>query len=328
MPDLILKSQRFRAEREADWKRLESLLAKAERSAGRLSREELLELPVLYRQALSSLSVARSISLDQGLIDYLESLSTRAYFFVYGARSTLLERIGRFFARDWALSVQSLWRETLAAAGVMALGIAVAYLLFGQNPEWFYAFVPEGMAGGRDPMASTAALRETLYSDKGEAWLSVFAAFLFTNNAQVSLFAFALGFALCVPTAAVLLYNGLTAGAMIALFASHGLAFEFVGWLMIHGVTELFAIALSGAAGFRIGWSIIFPGERPRIEAAAQAGRTAATVMAGVVIMLMIAGVLEGIGRQTINADVARYAIAAVSLVVWLAFFYAPRKPA
>ena len=88
MAELQLKSWRFRAEREQDWRRLERLLNKAEAGGvERLRRDELLELPLLYRQALSSLSVARSISLDQSLTTYLETLCTRAYFFVYGARA-------------------------------------------------------------------------------------------------------------------------------------------------------------------------------------------------------------------------------------------------
>ena len=62
MAELQLKSHRFREEREADWRRLETLLAKAEKGgAAKLRRNELLEMPVLYQQALSSLSVARSI---------------------------------------------------------------------------------------------------------------------------------------------------------------------------------------------------------------------------------------------------------------------------
>lgn len=325
MAELVLKSQRFRAEREADWRRLEVLLAKAEGgSAARLSRQELLELPVLYRSALSSLSVARSISLDQGLIDYLESLCTRAYFFVYGARSTLLERIGRFFTHDWPASVQSLGRETLASLLVTVLGVVVAATLVSGDPDWFYAFVPAEMAGGRDPSASTAFLRSTLYDDHDGK--SVFATWLFTHNARVALFAFALGFALCLPTAALMIYNGLMLGAFLTLFASHGLGVEAGGWLMIHGATELFAIVLAGAAGFSIGWTVVFPGERSRMSAAAAAGRKAATVMTGVVVMLFVAGLLEGIGRQAIQSDAVRYAIAAASLAIWLAYFYLPRK--
>ncbi|HEX2802292.1 MAG TPA: stage II sporulation protein M, partial [Phenylobacterium sp.] len=73
MAELQLKSHRFRSEREADWRRLETLLVRVEKRGARgLKRDELLEMPVLYRQALSSLSMARSISLDQGLTDYLE----------------------------------------------------------------------------------------------------------------------------------------------------------------------------------------------------------------------------------------------------------------
>ncbi len=84
MAELHIKSYRFRQEREADWLRLESLLGRVEKgSIASLTDEELLAIPVLYRAALSSLSVARAISLDHNLLDYLESLSARAYFLVY-----------------------------------------------------------------------------------------------------------------------------------------------------------------------------------------------------------------------------------------------------
>ncbi|HKP79154.1 MAG TPA: stage II sporulation protein M [Phenylobacterium sp.] len=330
MAELQLKSWRFRAEREADWRRLEALLAKAEAGgAGQLRRDELLEMPILYRQALSSLSVARSISLDQSLTAYLESLCTRAYFIVYGARTRLPERMARFFARDWPAAVQALWRETLVSFVLSAVAAVVAYVLVQRDPDWFHSFVEPGVASGRDPTATTASLRETLYhhGTAGEG-LSVFATFLFTHNAQIALFAFALGFLLCLPTAALLVMNGGMFGAFLALFVSRGLGVEAGGWLMIHGATELFAIILAGAAGFSIGWAVCFPGERSRVDAAAEAGRRAATAMAGVVVMLFIAGLLEGFGRQLIQIDYARYAIAMGSLLAWLGYFYWPRKPA
>ena len=51
----------------------------------------------------------------------------------------------------------------------------------------------------------------------------------------------------------LILINGCMLGALFALFAAKGLGFELGGWLLIHGTTELFAIVLAGAAGFRIG---------------------------------------------------------------------------
>jgi uncharacterized membrane protein SpoIIM required for sporulation len=111
-------------------------------------------------------------------------------------------------------------------------------------------------------------------------------------------------------------------------FVSHGLGFELGGWLISHGSTEIFAIVLAGAAGFRIGWSVVFPGEESRLAAAARSGRSAAMAMAGVIVMLLAAGLLEGFGRQLVRSDLPRYAIGLSMLFLWLAYFYLPRRPA
>ena len=328
-PSDLLKSQRFRRAREDDWRRLERLMDKAEKgSAAKLTDAEILAVPVLYRSTLSALSVARETSLDQGLIEYLETLSARAYFFVYGSRATLQDRLTAFFRQDWPMSVRGLWRETLVSAGLMLLGALVGGWLVMHEPEWFYAFVPGDLSGGRDPAASTETLRATLDGVEDAGGLSVFAAFLFTHNAQVALLAFALGFALCVPTGLLILYNGATLGAFFALFASRGLGVELGGWLLIHGVTELFAVVLAGAAGLRIGWSVAFPGRRRRLDAAVEAGRTAGVAMGGVVVMLLFAGLLEGFGRQLIVDTGLRYAVAATTALLWGLYFYAPRREA
>jgi len=328
MAELQLKSSRFRAEREADWRRLERLLDRIERgSTAALSPAELIEVPVLYRSALSSLSVARSISLDRSLVDYLESLCTRAYFIVYGARAGLRERLARFFAQDWPRSVRGLWRETLIATAILALGIVTAFVLVGADPDWFYSFMPRELASGRDPTATAEALRATLYDSGGkDDDMSVFATYLFTHNASVSLFAFALGFAFGVPTMGLVLYNGATMGAFLQVYFAHGLGYEALGWLLIHGTTELFAVILAGAAGLSIGWAVAFPGRRSRLDAAAAAGKRGGVVMAGVIVMLCVAGMLEGFARQLVKDDVVRYAIAFGVLAVWLAYFYLPRR--
>lgn len=326
MAELQLKSHRFREEREADWRRLEKLLDKLEKSGVRsLGDQDLLAIPVLYRSTLSSLSVARSMSLDRALVEYLDGLCVRAYFLVYGNRSTLLARLAGFFADQWPRAVRGLWRETLVCTVLVLIGVAAGYLLVKSDPEWFYAFVPRDLAAGRDPTASVEMLRSTLYdADAAKQPLTAFAAFLFTHNAQIAIFSFALGFAFCLPTGMLMIYNGSMLGAFLAVFAAHGLGWQAGGWLMIHGVTELFAVTLAGAAGLRIGWALVFPGRQTRLDAAASAGRHGAMVMAGVVVMLMVAGLLEGVGRQLVTNDIARYAIALASAAVWGVYFYAP----
>lgn len=313
----------FRVERERDWVQLDALVTLVERGGvRRLSDDDLLTLPALYRATLSALSVARETSLDRALTLYLEALSARAYFVIYGVRTSPTSRLRSFFLDAWPRAVRALWGETLVAAALLFGGALTGYLLVAHDPSWYAALIPPEMAGGRTPASSTASLRATLYDTSGHNWLGAFAAFLFTNNARVAIMAFALGFAFGVPTALLLVSTGAMGGALVALFVGHGLGVALGGWLLIHGTTELFAVIVAGAAGFHIGKALVLPGRSARIAAAAIAGRTAATAMAGVVVMLAVAGLLEGIGRQVIHGEAARYAIAAAALVGWLGYFY------
>jgi uncharacterized membrane protein SpoIIM required for sporulation len=319
----LVNATRFRQAHEDDWSRLEQIVTRMEkRSIRSLSDEDLLALPGLYRTTLSSLSVARDTSLDRALIAYLERLSTRAYFQIYGVQTPASRQLAGFFARGWPNAVRSLWRETLFCVALTFGAAVVAYLLIRSDPTWFYSIIPEGLAQGRDPTTSADALRATLY-DKQKDFLGAFATFLFTHNSQIAIFSFALGFAFAVPTVLLILYNGLMLGAFYAIFAAKGLGPNVIGWLMIHGTTEIFAICISGAAGIRIGLAIAFPGRASRMDSAVQAGRVAAMAMAGTVIMLAVAGLLEGVGRQTITDDGFRMLIGSAVLVGWLTYFYA-----
>lgn len=325
---LTLKSKRFREERQDVWKEMENMLQRIEaRSVRNLTDEEIIKLPRLYRSTLSSLSVARATSLDQSVVSYLESLSTRAYYVIYGSQQRLRDRIYNFFARDWPLAVQGAWKDVAASSFIFALGMLIGFVLVANNPDWFYSFMDESMASGRTPAASEEYLRETIYGyDKGEGGLGAFAAFLFSNNSRVSILAFALGFAFALPTVVLLLYNGLSIGAFIAVFTGKDLGFEVGGWLAIHGTTELFAIALAGAGGILIGRAVAFPGEMTRMESMRSKAEQAAIILGGVVVMMFVAGLIEGFGRQLIQNDFLRYGIGGSMLVFWLLYFFLPRK--
>jgi len=325
---ITIGANRFRADREADWAALEALLDRAERkSLKALSDDDLIALPVLYRATLSALSVARATSLDADLIAYLESLSARAYFFVYGVRESAGKRLVRFFLRDWPAAVRALVPETLLALALLAAGTIAGIVLVTRDPAWYGSFVPAELAAGRTPEATRAALQATLY-DGSNGPLGILASFLFTNNARVAISAFALGFVAGLPTALLMLSTGAMFGAFLALFAGQGLLLPLLGWLMIHGTTELFAVVLAGAAGFRIARAVLFPGLNARLSAVETAGRSAATVMIGVGVMLFVAALLEGFARQLIVNDSLRFGIATTMLALWLGYFYLPRREA
>lgn len=321
--DEPLASYRFREERQQSWRRLEALVQRAERKGlASLDAEELLSIPLLYRACASSLSVARSISLDANLLAYLESLASRAYFVVYGVRTGFAALLGRFFARDFPASVRAVRWPILLSAALMVGGAAAGWAITAADSAWFEAFVSAEMASGRTPSASREALAETLFDKPppGEA-LAAFASFLFSNNAGVGMLCFALGAAFGVPVVLLLVYNGLVLGAMCAVFAAKGLTAAFLGWLAIHGTTELTAVVICGGAGFHLAAAMIDPGRRPRLTALAASGRTAAVLVLGAVFMLLVAAVLEGFGRQLVTDTGVRFGIGGGMLAAWCAYF-------
>ncbi len=151
--------------------------------------------------------------------------------------------------------------------------------------------------------------------------LGTFAAELFSHNSRVGITAFATGFVAGLPTVMLLFYNGLVLGAFAALYTSRGLGWDIWGWLLPHGVTELLAVILCGAAGLQLAHGLVFLGARPRMDALRERGRDAGVSVLGCVLMLVIAGMIEGIFRQTVTSIAVRYTVAGLTAVGWLYYY-------
>jgi uncharacterized membrane protein SpoIIM required for sporulation len=331
-PSLTLRSNEFRRGRESSWVELEVLVSKAERGGmGALDIEELRRLPLLYRSALSALSVARAIALDRNLLLYLENLGLRAFLLVYGPRESLLEGFKAFLWRGFPAVVRASRLHILIALLAIVVGGVAGFLLTANDEAWMASLVPSDMAGGRGAGSTREALlQEEIFAPWPGFARSfvVFANFLFRHNTLVVLLTFGLGIGAGVPTLMLLTYQGLTFGAFVALHSNRGLAIDFLGWVSIHGVTEFGAIILCGAGGLVIAQNILFPGRHSRIENLAMRGRDAAQLVVGAVMMFFIAGLIEGGLRQLVADTSARFAIGGLTGVCWLAYFtLAGRKP-
>jgi uncharacterized membrane protein SpoIIM required for sporulation len=324
-PLLVLKSREFRNGREAGWRELEELIRRVERRGVRaLSLDELQRLPILYRAALSSLSVARAIALDRNLLLYLENLALRAFLVVYAPRTAPLQDLGTFFRFDLPAAVRAArWHILIAALSLLA-GVAVGFLLGWQDEAWISSLVPGGLAGGRGPASTWADLHDKeLFAPwpGAVAAFGLFANVLLSNNTVVGIMTFGLGLAAGVPTVMLCAYQGLILGAFLALHYDRGLAVDFLGWITIHGTTELGAVILLAAGGLVIAEKILFPGRYSRLDNLALHGRQAAQIAAGGVLMLFVAAILEGGFRQLVHSTPARFGIGLTIGALWLAYF-------
>ena len=318
-----LRSSRFRAEREANWRRLEDLVTMAERRGlRRMSFEQARDLAGLYRDATSSLAIAREISLDKALLAYLEALTARAYLVVYAPQLPVGGLARRFLSGGASQAIRRSWLFVLIGFASMALGTLAGWLLYAENAAWYYVVMPEGLSGGRGPDATTAYLRSIIYSDGEEHdGLTAFATYLFSHNTRIAMFAFGLGMFFCAPAMALAFYNGVILGAFVALHVERGLGWDLFGWLSIHGVTEISAICIATGAGVQLGAALLFPGNRRRSTALREAGRDATKLALVAALMLLAAAVLEGFGRQLIQNPHWRIGIGWGIGGVWIAWF-------
>ena len=326
-----LRSSQFREGRERLWRQLEELVTRVEKKGVRaLSAEEAQKLPLLYRAGLSSLSIARTIVLDRNVLLYLENLSLRAYLVVYGPRRGLWSSFKQFVKEDFPRAVRKMWPHLLVASLIFFVSAVVAYWLVLGDISLFHSFVPEDLAGSRGPDSSVTELREQELFPPWAGFAKMFlffGNFLFRHNTLIGILCFGLGFLLGVPTILLLISNGLTIGAFVALHAHKSLMTDFVGWLSIHGVTEILAILLCAAAGLVVAEKIIFPGQGTRLQNLARQGRSAASVAAGAVALFFIASILEGGFRQLVDNTPGRYGVALLTAIFWWGYFcFAGRK--
>ena len=324
-PALVLKSSEFRKGREDGWRELETLVSQVERRGARLlSLQELQRLPVLYRAALSSLSVARTIALDRNLLLHLENLALRAFLVVYGSRISPLEGMRTFFRHDLPAAVRAARWHIVIAALALAVGVAAGFMLTLQDEAWLSSLIPAGLSGGRGPSSTRAELydKELFAPWPGavEAF-GLFANVLFSHNTLVGIMTFGLGLAAGIPTLMLNVYQGLTLGAFLALHYDRELTLDFLGWISIHGTTELGALVLLAAGGLLIAEKILFPGRYARLDNLALHGRQAAQIAVGAVLMLFVAAILEGGLRQLVASTPLRFAIGFGIGALWIVYF-------
>jgi uncharacterized membrane protein SpoIIM required for sporulation len=277
---------RFIVRNGGAWRRLEELSERA-RKGGRkgLDASQLDELVALYQRTAAQLSYARAQYDDPGLTARLTTIVAGANATIYGYRPVSVRTVGRFFSETFPAAV---WvsRRFIAAAAVLLFVPALAIgVWLANSPEALDIAVP---AEGQNALIQKA---EGYYSSKPA---SEFSTQVLINNIQVSFLAFAAGILLCVGTAFFLILNAVNIGALGGLFVHAGKGGEFFGLILPHGLLELTAIVIAGGAGFRLGWAIIAPGDRTRVDALAEEGRRSVVIVLGLMLCFVVAGLIEG----------------------------------
>lgn len=315
-----MNQDQFVARRQEQWQQLAAILAQSQRQGARkLSLDQVQSLGRLYRQTASDLAYARTYFPNTQTTAYLNQLVAQAHNTIYAEEPQRLKTLWRFFAYDVPRAIREAWRPLLLAAGLVVLGGLVGFFAILYDPNLAEALVPDAMrnfvAEPKDGEIFPVEFR------------SLIGTVILINNVWVAVQAFGYGLTLGIGTAVVLFYNGVIVGALAAHFWRAGLSYSFWALIVPHGVLEFMAIFLAGAAGFCLGWPLVAPGERTRMEAFSAGGRRAVVLMMGSLPFFVAAAAIEGfVTPMTSLSEGGKYGVAVITLLLGLAYWLLPGR--
>jgi uncharacterized membrane protein SpoIIM required for sporulation len=290
------------------WDRLEQLV----KNRHRLSGAEIDELVELYQRASTHLSMVRSAPGDSVLVGQLSNLVARARAAVTGAHAPLWSEFARFWTVSFPVVAYQAWRWWLATAMVFFLVAAVIAFWVGGNPE------VQSTIG--TPREIDQLVNHDFASYYSENPAGSFALKVWTNNSWVAAQCIAFSILLGLPIPFVLFQNAANLGAVSGLMFDAGKGSLLFALLTPHGLLELTAVFLAAAVGMRLGWSVISPGDRPRLQALAEQGRAVVAVAVGLVGVLLVSGLIEALVTPSGLPTFARIGIGVIAEALFLTY--------
>ncbi len=281
--------KRWIVRREPNWQRLDTLLRQIEKKGLKsLQAQEIRELASLYRSTAADLARVQTQQIGNNLTQNIHLLTTRAYTQIYqGSRRQEWQAVLEFYRWGLPALIQQTYPYIAAATALFLMGSLFAWWYAWQDPTFMSLIVPEhlittvrdehklwmGSIVGIEPLASTEIM---------------------INNLSVSFGAVAGGITAGIYTTYLIVFNGLSIGAIATLVGQNNLAYPFWAFVFPHGSLELPAIFFAGGAGFLLARAILFPGKYRRLQALKFYGSLAVQLVFGIVPMLIVAGTIEG----------------------------------
>jgi uncharacterized membrane protein SpoIIM required for sporulation len=318
-----MDAQKNLEEKREAWEVLRALVQKASGRGGvaSFSRAEMAQFGSLYRRASSDLACARSRGWNPDTVQALNALVGQAYVLLYAvpAKRSSPRAVWEFYLYEFPALLQRRVRLFWVAFGLVLGGGVFAYGLIRSQPSTLDLFIPEQFRESLE-VWKQGAPPQSASAD--------FSAMLFINNSRVGIIAATSGIVAGVPTALLLWSNGATLGAFAAVMTQAKQHGNFWPGVLPHGIAELTAIFICGAAGLMLGLALLLPGKRTRREALRVEGGDAIRLVLGSVPLFVFAGIIEGMFSHLAIPAPLRLAFAFLNGVLWYLYLFLPRPTA
>jgi uncharacterized membrane protein SpoIIM required for sporulation len=313
-------SNQWLARRRPHWDRLQALLGQADSTGlGRLSRAELRELALLYRQVAADLSVLRQDTTARTYAAHVNQLLARAHHIIYSGRKTSIAGLFRFLRDEYPRIFQNNLRYVAASVLITLASGALGAILTSTRPEF--------MSHALGPRMIATMERHEMWTHSIVSVAPMETSAIMTNNLSVSFMTFAGGITFGLFTLFSLFNNGMLLGVIGAACHHYGMSLSLWSFVAGHGSLELPSIIIAGAAGLRLGHSMLFPAGYRWKDSVARGGIEATRLVSGIIPLLVIAGCLEGFFSPSQAPVMLKFTVGAMLFTLLNLWLFRPLKP-
>ena len=305
-----MKETQFIEQNKDKWLEFEQAINNADKDPDKLHD--------VFIQVTDDLSYARTFYATRSVRVYLNGVAQMIFGDIYKQKKSPLSKIKYFFVEELPQVVyESRWSFFWAIV-FFTLSFAIGYFSSVKDPEFaklimgdeYVRMTAENIKSG-DPMK--------VYKESGRFDMTFG---IMENNMRVTLMYFIFGIFAGIGSVAMMMYNGIMVGCFLQFFAQNNLLQEANLTIWMHGTLEISAIVIGTAAGITMGRSLLFPGTYSRLQAFQMSARRGIKIMAGVMVMLFFAALIEGnLTRHTEFGDGFRAAFIAINLGAILFYF-------
>ena len=250
---------------------------------------------------------------------HVNQLLARAHHIIYSGRKTSLRTLLRFLRDDYpAIFQRNISFVTASVAISVACGL-LGMILTNTRPEFMRHFV------GPEMIATMERHEMWTHSIVGIAPMATSA--IMTNNLTVSFVTFAGGITFGFLTLYSLFRNGMMLGVIGAACHQYGMSLGLWSFVAAHGSLELPSILIAGAAGLRLGQSMLFPGGYRWKDSIARGGIEATRLVSGIIPLLVIAGTLEGFFSPSQAPPWLKFTVGGLLFTLLNVWLFRPVRP-
>lgn len=254
------------------------------------------ELADRFVQLTDDLAYARTFYPRSKTVDYLNGLTTRFHLAIYKNKKEKDSRFLNFWTIELPLVLAKHRWQLFYAFLIFSLSILIGII----SARYDHGFLKTILGSEYVNMTlDNIDNRNPFGVYKNMEPVGMFF-MIALNNIWVACKMFAGGITFGIYTGYGLFFNGVMVGSFEYFFFSRDLGWESITVVMLHGVLELAAIVVAGAAGLVLAKGLFFPKTLTRWQSLALSARDAIKIIMGLFPFFLVAAFIEGMLTRTI----------------------------